>query len=78
MGKERVGCPGGCEKEVVIKLGAGEDLRDSDENSSEDEDTNNDWREDAERELVDRYAEMIVTEHEEGCLWRRKGCDGIW
>ena len=34
------------------------------------------WREDAQRQLVDRYAEMISTAHEEGCLWRRRGCDG--
>ena len=76
VGKERVGCIGGCEKEVVIRLGAGEDLGDGDDTG--DEDTNGNWREEAERQLVDRYAGMIVTEHEEGCLWRRKGCDSIW
>lgn len=25
--------------------------------------------------LVKRYAEMVVTGHEEGCPWRRRGCD---
>lgn len=35
-----------------------------------------DWRKDAQKQLVDKYAEMISTAHEEGCLWRRRGCDG--
>ena len=26
--------------------------------------------------LVDKYAELIVTSHEENCLWRKRGCDG--
>lgn len=28
------------------------------------------------RALVDRYGAMVVEEHDESCLWRRKGCDG--
>lgn len=28
--------------------------------------------------LVDRVAGQVVTEHEESCLWRRKGCDGLY
>jgi len=32
-----------------------------------------------EEELVERYKEMIVTGHGEGCLWRRAGCrEGIY
>lgn len=27
--------------------------------------------------LVDKYAEMIVTSHQEDCLWRKRGCEGI-
>ena len=27
------------------------------------------------RALVDRYNEMIVTSHAEGCSWRKRGCD---
>jgi len=26
--------------------------------------------------LVDKYVELIVTSHDENCLWRRRGCDG--
>jgi C3HC zinc finger-like len=29
-----------------------------------------------EEAMVERYAEMIVTSHEENCLWRKRGCDG--
>ena len=29
------------------------------------------------QQLIDRYAEMIVTEHDENCLWRKRGCDGM-
>lgn len=30
----------------------------------------------AEDALVDKYVELIVTSHEENCLWRKRGCDG--
>lgn len=26
--------------------------------------------------LVERYVELIVTSHDEDCLWRKRGCDG--
>jgi len=29
-----------------------------------------------EEALVDKYVEMMVTEHLEDCLWRKLGCDG--
>lgn len=29
-----------------------------------------------EKQLVDKYAEMIITAHDGSCLWRNKGCDG--
>jgi hypothetical protein len=29
-----------------------------------------------EEALVDKYAELIVTSHDENCLWRKRGCDG--
>ena len=78
VGKERVGCVGGCGREVVIKL---EDDReelpmDSSNHESEEGKDEDDWREKAQEQLVEKYAEMIVTEHEGGCLWRRRGCDG--
>jgi len=27
--------------------------------------------------VVERYAGMIVAEHDDSCLWKRKGCDGV-
>lgn len=29
-----------------------------------------------EKQLVGKYAEMIITAHDDSCLWRNKGCDG--
>lgn len=29
-----------------------------------------------EEALVDKYVELIVESHDEGCLWRKRGCDG--
>jgi hypothetical protein len=26
--------------------------------------------------LVEKYVELIITSHEENCLWRKRGCDG--
>ncbi|KAL8991689.1 MAG: hypothetical protein Q9169_007744 [Polycauliona sp. 2 TL-2023] len=80
VAKETVGCVGGCRNEVVISL---EPSREEEEEppseglepSGEAIDDYYDWREEAQKELVKRYTEMIVTEHDEGCLWRRKGCD---
>lgn len=80
-GKETVGCVGGCGNVVVISL---EPSREEEnpteclEPSEEAIDDYYDWRDEAQKELVKRYKEMIVTEHDEGCLWRRKGCDGTF
>ncbi len=80
VGKETVGCVGGCGNEVVIAL---EPTREEEkptegpEPFEEAEDDDYNWRDEAQKELVKRYTEMIVTEHDEGCLWRRKGCDGM-
>lgn len=80
-GKETVRCLGGCEKEVVVKL-----ERDPPAQSEPDgevpveEDTHeedDDWREEAQKLLVEKYSEMIGNAHEGGCLWRRRGCDGM-
>ncbi|MCJ1461601.1 hypothetical protein MMC07_000198 [Pseudocyphellaria aurata] len=74
VGKERVGCVGGCGKEVVIKLEDDGEEREREENEgsgSEDQG----WREDAQEQLIEKYAEMIAAAHEGGCLWRRRGCD---
>ena len=79
IGRETVGCVGGCAKELVIKLEDGrEDKENEDERSSEEQVDDNDWREKAQEELVQKYAEMIVNWHDGGCLWRRRGCDGMY
>jgi len=71
VGKERVGCVGGCDKELVIKLERGEE--DSGVYTGiEDED---DWSATVTEQLADRYVDMIVTAHDEYCLWRKRGCD---
>lgn len=78
VGKERVGCVGGCGKEVVITLSSSrEESRDTEERPLDEEKDEDEWREKAQEQLVEKYAEMIVTSHDGGCLWRRKGCDGI-
>lgn len=77
IGKERVGCVGGCGNEAVIQLEedgtAGQER--SDEMSADAEDKGN-WREDALDELCMKYAEIIITGHEINCLWRIRGYDG--
>lgn len=76
VGKERVGCVGGCGKEAVIKLE--EDLEDAGNESAESGRESDGWRMGAQEQLVETYSEMIVSGHEEGCLWRSRGCDGKW
>ena len=82
VGKERVRCVGGCEKEVVILLEGdarrksateNDEKKDDEEGEGSDEE---EWRAEAQKVLVERYREMITSAHEGSCLWRRKGCDG--
>lgn len=73
VGKDRVGCVGGCGKEVVVKLE--EDWKEQEEDECAEE-KDQEWREGARAQLIDKYAALITTEHEGGCLWRRRGCDG--
>ena len=79
VGRERVGCVGGCAKEVVVKL-EDDPLESSEDQEADrtekDDDEEEDWREKAREQLVEKYAEMITTGHGGGCLWRRRGCDG--
>lgn len=84
VGKEMVGCVGGCGKEVVIMLEDGrkerqdiDETQDTEKRPSDEEEDEDEWREKAQEQLVEKYAEMVVTSHESGCLWRRKGCDGM-
>ncbi|KAI9781745.1 MAG: hypothetical protein M1839_005738 [Geoglossum umbratile] len=73
VGKERVRCIGGCGREVLVKLEAGgsSSSQDKEGNDSEEEELNVG----VDEEIARRYASMIVTEHEESCLWRVRGCD---
>ena len=85
VGKEKVGCVGGCGREVVILLESvredrpdGEETQqDTEKRPLDEEEDEDEWREKAQEQLVGKYAEMVVTSHDEGCLWRRKGCDGM-
>jgi len=73
VGKDRVACAG-CGKEVVMSLEPDEPAAREDGEDVASDDGN--WRQNAQEQLVEKYADMIVTGHEEGCLWRRRGCDG--
>ena len=83
VGRNTVRCLGGCEVSIVIKVEEDpldtENQRDDAQSSEGDDDGDDDgvqdWREAAQKELVERYAEMISSAHEGGCLWRRRGCD---
>lgn len=81
VGKERVACVGGCGKELVILLESSrEDKENGDERNGEKEDAeedDDDWRDEAQAKLVEKYAEMVNSAHDGGCLWRRRGCDGL-
>ena len=85
VGKESVGCVGGCGKKVAIILessredrrGWKEATQEAEKRPEDEEEVDEDeWREKAREQLVEKYARMIVTAHYDGCLWRRKGCDG--
>ena len=84
VGKSRVACVGGCGKEVVILLESvreekpdSEETQDTETRPLDEEEDEDEWREKAQQQLVEKYAEMIITSHDAGCLWRRKGCDGM-
>ncbi|MCJ1354192.1 MAG: hypothetical protein MMC33_004179 [Icmadophila ericetorum] len=71
VGKERVGCVS-CAMELVIKLEEDEQGRDHGTDEEIDEE---DWRAAAQEDLVKKYADMVITAHDEGCFWRIRGCD---
>ena len=66
-----VGCKGGCEKRVVVQLMP----KQKDEEGNELEFTE-DHEVGIQEGLVERYRELIVEGHDEGCLWRKAGCKG--
>ena len=76
VGRETVECMGGCGKRIVVLLEAIGNRREiQEERDQAEEDDEEEWREKALEQLVEKYATMIASEHDGGCLWRRKGCD---
>lgn len=68
-----------CGVTVVIRLTEDPKLKEEGESADEEPDSDDqDWREDAQNELVQRYAKMITDSHSTTCLWRRRGCDGAF
>ena len=76
VGKERVKCVGGCGKELFINLENEEKLDEVAQDEASVQDDDQDWRDDAQKELVEKYVELIASGHDGGCLWKRRGCDG--
>ncbi|OCK73710.1 zf-C3HC-domain-containing protein [Lepidopterella palustris CBS 459.81] len=68
-GWNTVACKGGCEQRVVVLLRP--KRKDKDGNEIE---NSEDISLEVEDELVDRYEDIIVTGHDEMCLWRKAGC----
>ncbi|ORX95139.1 C3HC zinc finger-like-domain-containing protein [Clohesyomyces aquaticus] len=64
-----VACKGGCEARVVVKLRP----RRKDAEGREIE-MSEDMEEELSEDLVDKYRDMILEGHDEGCLWRKGGC----
>lgn len=83
--KNRVRCTV-CSRDVVVKIDAdddgisedqdGDDAVMGDVEGMEGERLKRETRRRMQKEIVDRYRGMVVTEHEDWCLWRRRGCDG--
>ncbi|KAI9818842.1 MAG: hypothetical protein M1827_007663 [Pycnora praestabilis] len=69
VGKERVGCVGGCNKEVFLKL---EEKHEGVDVKAAELD---EWSLALDEDMIERYASMIITAHDEYCLWRKRGCD---
>lgn len=78
VGRDTVRCVGGCSHEVVIKLesDSGKTVVEVDGENPDEEVDEDDWREKAQEQLIEKYVEKIIMGHAAGCLWRRRGCDG--
>ncbi|KAF8471281.1 C3HC zinc finger-like-domain-containing protein [Kalaharituber pfeilii] len=76
--KNRVRCTV-CSREVVVKIETDEAAEADDDDTTmvdmERERLKREGRKRMQQEIVDRYRGMVVIEHEEYCLWRRRGCD---
>ncbi|KAI9663598.1 MAG: hypothetical protein M1829_006057, partial [Trizodia sp. TS-e1964] len=78
VGKERVRCVGGCDKEVFVKLEKsikGIEKPQSDEEAVKSDAEAEDWDKTVGAEIVEKYAAMITTEHDINCPWQTRGCD---
>ncbi|ERS95985.1 hypothetical protein HMPREF1624_07520 [Sporothrix schenckii ATCC 58251] len=72
QGKERLRCTL-CSKELVVQLGRAKSSEA--DNSDRSTPASTEAAEAAEAAVVDKYVDLVVTAHEEDCLWRKKGCD---
>lgn len=77
-----VGCKGGCQQRVVVKvepivkrrrIQSEEEVQEQEEEEQDDDDED-DNQEELEQALVEKYKELIVEGHSEDCLWRKAGC----
>ena len=77
VGDDRVGCVGGCGHEVVVMMKPLKMSSNPDKDETMEEPTGEDeWNDEIEKALTEKYARQIVSGHDENCLWRRRGCDG--
>lgn len=72
-GKDTVGCKGGCEKRLLVKL-VKEAKKTDEAGQTEADEESSWWMGDVELALVERYKGLIIEAHDEGCLWRKAGC----
>lgn len=82
--KNRIRCTV-CSRDVVVKIDADDDGLGEEEDGDtvmgdvegmEGERIKRETRRRMQKEMIDRYRGMVITEHEDWCLWRRRGCDG--
>ncbi|KAF3308433.1 hypothetical protein TWF173_001249 [Orbilia oligospora] len=75
--KNRVRCTSHCGGELVVKVDfdgfevTAEEVENEDEN---DDETTEEKRERLDA-LITKYEELTVSGHEDGCLWKKRGCD---
>ncbi|EPE06031.1 c3hc zinc finger domain-containing protein [Ophiostoma piceae UAMH 11346] len=81
QGKERLRCTL-CSKELVVRLTRDDAEKDKDTNKKKSASTESvvmaplpSPEDTTQAALVGKYAELIVSAHQDSCLWQRKGCD---
>jgi hypothetical protein len=68
-----VACKGGCEQRVAVRLRP----KRKDANEKEIE-MSEDLAFDIDEGLVEKYKALVVDGHHEDCLWRKRGCQGMY